>query len=257
MSASKAKAIEPSSKPGKVEAPGGAIDSRFGGGGGGSQLPLVEDGGMVPGAGFKLGGGDESGRAPASAAAPVPFDGGGGAERAGAADGVDAGAGEGDLGAIAGSSSSSAFGVSLTNFIVARATGAPLGRIGGGGAAGETAATGATGTAGADGGAGGATAPMPRGNVPRRDGSGGGFRGSGSLGWDPGGLGGAPSCAPGCDSGAERCEMGSDDEGTGGTIFTPPPGDEGDAWSSGRTAGMRVESMRTAAIWVEPSVDSE
>ena len=77
-SASKANAIEPSSKPGNDEGDaGGSADSRRGGGGGGSQLGLDDE---------AFGGGEET--ALARAAAPVPWGGWGGGD---VADDVTAG----------------------------------------------------------------------------------------------------------------------------------------------------------------------
>ena len=214
-----------------MEAPGAA--TTLGGGGGGSQLPFDDDGGFAAAAGLKLGGGAESGRALASAAAPVPFDGGGplepedcGANEDGTGFGAEAsatGAAGGSGASEASRFKSSGLGESLTNFMVARGAG-PLGLIGrtGGGAdaAGEER--------------GAATASMPRGSVPRRAGIGPGLRAGG----------------PGRDA------AGSDEAGAAGATAATPP--DGDGMDSGRTAAIvRVESMRTAAISVEPSVESE
>ena len=140
--------------------PGGRDVSRFGGGGGGSQLPFDEGGGVIlPGrmlaGGGCGGGGEESGRALASAAAPVPFEGGArdeggcdsGPSALGRCDEGGAGASDHPVSTPAGIEGIEAFGASLTNFRVVRGSG------------------GGTGT--------GATASMPRGNVPRRGSPGG------------------------------------------------------------------------------------
>lgn len=99
-SASNANAIEPSSKPGNDDGVfAGATESRLGGGGGGSQLGFDMGAGVTDprvtgaaprgpdGASEGGGGGDE--RALASAAAPVPFEGGAFDGDGGGADGSD------------------------------------------------------------------------------------------------------------------------------------------------------------------------
>ena len=142
-SASNANAIEPSSKPGNVDGVvPGSTESRFGGGGGGSQLGFDDDigAGVTEPRAFgcaarALGGGEDSGRALASAAAPVPLAGGAFEDDGGAFE-DDGGAADAAAGADACMAATvgafGADGAELANAIVARC--APLlARAGNGG----------------------------------------------------------------------------------------------------------------------------
>jgi hypothetical protein len=209
MSASNANAIEPSSKPGNVDAVAGGSDSRrAGGGGGGSQL-LFNIGVEVRAAagGITAESGPGGALALASAAAPVPFAGSGGF-----AGGRGAG-GAASLPCEEGSGTTPGF----AGFI-----GEVIGCFALVGTAALVAVT---------------------------------TRGTGETGSGTAGFAAEPTPVARLDGGPGRAGAGATTAGAGAT--TAMGGGTTAGEPSGRTAAMRVESMRTAAISVDPSVERE
>jgi hypothetical protein len=217
-SASNAWAIEPSSKSkpegGRVECLGsGRREGRLAG----TPSPGIDA--RSAGAAGLL-----RGAASASAAAPVRFEGGGRAESEGGRERRESGEAIVELDPGAGGRASGEEIVELEGGRATRADGEAVGAL--------------------EGGAG--TALIPCGSVPARSGADAGLPGSGAFTGSAEAFTGSGGGTPREDGGASAFATEDADEGgAGGTGGAPGAG--------GRTAAMRVESIRTAAISVELS----